>query len=424
MGSWDVVCNLTGVNIGVGDSAVIIPLVIKDKLYDNALSEMRLYGKTNILSNMTVNTYFQEACYPIFGTYDDYGNISDVKEDSNTKTLEEYFGLDINKIIQVLTDNRKDEILTNGKYCDSSSILDISNPRHVELCSYSITWIHGDIYEKLSKIKSEEYIDFGNRKLLEELGFIYEGVDDSKKRYNLKFTKDGTSIYSDGTWIGFNTCYTIKQLEKFFLSKEIKVNLNNLKSKGYWEQVYDYKLLPKLKGHILNLELQSELLLSKLKGKDNSEELSRGKNLYDLGHLCNDLLLYRDYTIDKKPKVNKLRKSFMNYVETRPDWDKIPKETIKKINKLLNELESATIGIQLSDLYVNKIKENQNEFLRKNIQDWFKVKQYYFTSGRFLFPIGTSPQWGDEKSLQNLIDVASEVNNQQIAELEEIEEEE
>lgn len=47
---------------------------------------------------------FTPIALPIFGTYDDYGSITDIIKDKNTDAIERFFELDINKIIDLVDD--------------------------------------------------------------------------------------------------------------------------------------------------------------------------------------------------------------------------------------------------------------------------------------------------------------------------------
>lgn len=48
---------------------------------------------------------FTPIALPIFGKYDDYGSINEIERDSNIESIEKYFGLNIEKIIDLVDDN-------------------------------------------------------------------------------------------------------------------------------------------------------------------------------------------------------------------------------------------------------------------------------------------------------------------------------
>lgn len=53
-----------------------------------------------IVSNDGAQAFFSPFGFPIHGVYDDYGYITDIKRDKNVEMLEEYFGVDIDSILQ------------------------------------------------------------------------------------------------------------------------------------------------------------------------------------------------------------------------------------------------------------------------------------------------------------------------------------
>ena len=50
---------------------------------------------------------YTPLCLPIEGEYNDYGGIENIVENEHTKFLEEFFGMDIDKVLSCMTDNRK-----------------------------------------------------------------------------------------------------------------------------------------------------------------------------------------------------------------------------------------------------------------------------------------------------------------------------
>jgi hypothetical protein len=48
---------------------------------------------------------FTPIALPIFGKYNDYGSIEDIERDANVESIEKYFGLDIEKIIDLVDDD-------------------------------------------------------------------------------------------------------------------------------------------------------------------------------------------------------------------------------------------------------------------------------------------------------------------------------
>jgi len=59
-----------------------------------------------VVSNDGSQCFFSPFGFPIHGVYDDYGYIHSIKRDKNVIMLEEYFGVDIDSILQNIGDDR------------------------------------------------------------------------------------------------------------------------------------------------------------------------------------------------------------------------------------------------------------------------------------------------------------------------------
>jgi len=62
--------------------------------------------KNMIVSNDGSQAFFSPFGFPIHGEYDDYGHIYNIKRDKNVEMLEEYFGVDIETILNNIGDDR------------------------------------------------------------------------------------------------------------------------------------------------------------------------------------------------------------------------------------------------------------------------------------------------------------------------------
>lgn len=376
MGHFSYTCHLSGIPITGGDKAVLLPIFPKDHWgYDCSQEHLSKFGQGNLCSNDGPNMYFDELCFPIFGEYDSYGRLENVEKDDNTKVLEEFFGLSIDDILSVLCDGRKDEYEKGGQFCDSVKILDKDNKKHMMLLKTSATWYHLDFYNKLAKIKNEDHFDrveLGTHGILDALVFKYIGVDKSKDRYNKLYRKNALDVYSDGTWIHIEkeSIYDIKSFKKYCAKFDVEID-DTIGQDGRYGQLYDY-ILPH---------------------SNNIIDFSKNRNLVHM-------LLGDEY------KVHASSFEFYESLisEGYSDINQEFKDKIKSQNeKLINE--------SLTLFYFKKIKEGGNNFLRKNIVDWFNVKQYYYPTGRFLYPVGTSVQDGDHKSVKMLLETALSVTN-------------
>lgn len=366
MGHFSYTCHLSGVPITDGDKAVLLPLFPKSHWsYDNSQESLAKYGKGNLCSNDGPNMYFDELFFPIFGTYDSYGQLENIEHDDNTKVLEEFFGLTIEQISDVITDCRRDEYEKDGQFCDSVKILKKDNEKHMMLLKTSATWYHREVYDKLAVIDSKEYfdkLDLGTHGILVALGFIFTGEDKSRDRYTKVYEKNGFKVYSDGTWLNAKNeeLYNLESLKKYCAKNGVDID-DKLIIGGMYSQLYDY-VLPYI---------------------NNIKEFSKERELIYM-------LLGNEHKV----------RSYSYEIFERFISKEIIEEIISKEEK---ENEN------LTTFYFKKIKENGNNFLKKNIVDWFNVKQYYYPTGRFLYPIGTSAQDGDFDKVKILIETTLSV---------------
>lgn len=149
MGHYSQSCKLTGLPITGGTSVALFPMKMSTRLYDNSEDNIRKYGKTSMVSNDGPRLKFIPCMFPILGKYDDYGGIDDIVEDDNTKVIEEYYGLTIKQVVDILTSGRKDD-----GYDDALNVL--KKP-----LVYPENWIKGEShfnrYQRLTEDKQPPY---------------------------------------------------------------------------------------------------------------------------------------------------------------------------------------------------------------------------------------------------------------------------
>lgn len=91
MGSFNVSCGVSRISIGAGTPMVLIPLISAGKWAD------KMEGAFVVTGGPTrINIPFT---LPIFGEYNDYGTLENIKEDCNTKAIEKYFGCSIGDFV-------------------------------------------------------------------------------------------------------------------------------------------------------------------------------------------------------------------------------------------------------------------------------------------------------------------------------------
>lgn len=400
MGCFSYTCQLSGLPITSGNKAVIVPIIPKDDWYDNSEKSVRKFGQSCFVSNDGPNVFFDELFFPIFGEYNDYGSIENIVEDDNTKVLEEFFGLNIEKIVAVLTDGRKDEFPEGSEYSDSVGILKKKNPKHMLLLRTSCVWINGDFYEEITNFESRKQwfdkLDLGVDGVLTELGFklVRENErnfkDNSEKdRYYKVYEKDGLTLNSDGNWIHVSAnqgIYTLHDLKKYCESKGVNIDISKIDKKGLWEQVYDY-VLPGVESLNNHDRWTTERVIRMLLG-----------DTYKVHGITNKIT-YKN-VVENAKKMKK---------EAEEKGEKIDEKIQKLIDHFTEVFKDSkdddnTSG-EITQFYFEKIKSNGNDFMRKNIIDWHKVKSYYYPTGRYLIPIGTGPQDGDYEKVKEFLEL-------------------
>lgn len=372
MGHFSYSCQLSGLPITSGTLCGIIPMLPSGNYYDNSESHFRKVGIPMFCSNDGMNIFFKEVFFPIFGVYDEYGGLEGIIEDDNTKAMEKYYGLSIEQIVTVLCDGRKNEYESGSEFCESVKILKKKNPQHMQLLKCSLSWIHKGVYDNLANSPQTDNfgwgdkLDLGTPAVLRYLGFKHTGEDKKKDRYTQVWEKDGLKVHADNTWINIpgQSIYSLTDFQKYCKKNNVDIDISEMDGKGRVAQTYDY-IIPELK----NIKGGSH-------GKPESQVRSILLGKYEESMFDDMTPEEMDEILDNLKKNGK--KEGANLTAT------LEKKKKEKIDKPL------VISHFLFDL----IKENGNNFLRKNIVDWHKVKQFFYLTGRYLYPIGTSPQDG------------------------------
>lgn len=108
MGCFEVSCGLSNITIKHGDKAGIV-LLIPHTEYPNLKylkGEITLKPDINFVTNHGPFGLYQPFCLPIFGEYNDYGSLENIRKDSTVKKLEEYFEIPIKSILDIVGKDR------------------------------------------------------------------------------------------------------------------------------------------------------------------------------------------------------------------------------------------------------------------------------------------------------------------------------
>jgi hypothetical protein len=396
MGHYSHTCKLSKLPITGGTPVVLFPLVMSDKLYENSEKSLRKQGSTYMCSNDGNRLKFNPCYLPIKGDYDDYGGIENIIRDESTKILENYFGISIEDICQILTRGGWDGIQCDIPEGYEERIKD-------ELTKVSGMWIHRTVYEKLTdknkKVDEYDGLDLGTPEYLEALGFteIDESINlaiHDPKRYTRTFQKGELIVNSDGTWISVpnESIYRISDFAEY---------------------------CEKMGEPIENLE--SHL------GKTFVEQL------------CDYVIPTHDKFF-KRPSNDKIKVTKEEIVEYQKNWKKIFKIELTDEEALESILEdksdnlfrgkdrmSQRIGYKLLNFddykvvnpivydYYDTLKEGNDE-LKDLFREFWLFDKYLFATGTFYDIVGTSPQDGEIDLVKEVLDTAKELADERYKE--------
>lgn len=102
MGSFDVACSISNLTIHPGDKALFLPL-LPNIGYRGTGKHVIEKGSMLIYPNCLFNPFSLH----IEGVYDDYGRISKIKRDATVSSIEDYFGIDIEKFMGCVSCSRE-----------------------------------------------------------------------------------------------------------------------------------------------------------------------------------------------------------------------------------------------------------------------------------------------------------------------------
>lgn len=427
MGHFSMTCGLSGLPITGSTPAVLILLKMRKALYDNSEESLRKYGSTYLCSNDSTFMRFIPFAFPLRGCYDDYGGL-EVDSDDNTKALEEYFGLTIEQIVDIVASGRKDD-----GYDDVLSVVKESGvedkygepkyqERYKELLSLSGMWVHRGFYEKLTESQTNEYfdkLDLGTPQILEELGFVETGKNKSDKRYNRLFTKDSVTLKSDGTWLS-GGIYSLDELVKHCAKKGVTLNTESFtdkdtgKPKDAVEQIFDI-VIPRTE----RLGVDKDTVPNRMK----VEDIPKSK-LQDMWELVKEYIYDDNYTElpeeFEESNMELLQRGLDNLFMAHSSSVSLSEtERLIAYRLLAPGGYSTPKPNKLTQIYFRMAKEGK---LRRDCVEFWRFNQFMYATGKYYNVCGTSPQDGDRRKVEKVLETALSVIKQEIAEYYEEEE--
>jgi len=104
MGSFDVLCSITGMNITPGDPIARF-FILPKRLYSDWDSRNFFKEKAPLVSNDACYAMYVPFGFAIIGEYGDYGHIENIKRDKNVEMLEKFFGVSIDVLANTISND-------------------------------------------------------------------------------------------------------------------------------------------------------------------------------------------------------------------------------------------------------------------------------------------------------------------------------
>lgn len=180
MGSFNKIGFLSSLPISSGDATTLIFLK-PNKYCDSKLGGV-VYS----------TDWYEPVFLPVFGQYDDYGRIENIKRTDSVKYIEKFFGLDIESIINEIDDNAV------GR---GGSMTCTKNEELYKQLSFTLE--HTSVYEKMASRKRLYYTEgYVVEHFLIKLGFNKIGNNSDERYKNTWVHSDlpGYEYHSDGQW--------------------------------------------------------------------------------------------------------------------------------------------------------------------------------------------------------------------------------
>ena len=113
MGCFNVSCAVSHITIHEGDRTFLFPLLPNINEYNYFLNKRRDDGTVIIgpaSQYLHPDEHFIPFCFPIEGTYNDYGSLENIVHNENTKAIETFLGITIEEFIELVTENRGKDV--------------------------------------------------------------------------------------------------------------------------------------------------------------------------------------------------------------------------------------------------------------------------------------------------------------------------
>ena len=263
MGSFYSSCSVSGMTLSHQKTSILL-LTPNAESYSEHLNM--------IISNDGCQAFFSPFGFPIHGTYEDYGYIRNIKRDKNVEMLEEYFGIDIESIIE----NIGRDIPKNIKHSEFYQTLGMTYFRTEVLEYLESGWNKYDL-DNPKEYSPDEFI----KKILKSVDKTSQISDDEylrllDKKLDKTITDDEKNLMMDYIRSLAKTERTYVASYKGNMFKNLPINID------FKEYILkQYTMISKL-----GFELRRSLRPSDYGSQDNNWSV-----LYKFNDFVNDLLI-------------------------------------------------------------------------------------------------------------------------------------
>ncbi len=265
--------------------------------------------------------------------------------------------------------------------------------KYKELLTYSGMWVHGLLYDELTKptmASPFDKLDFGTPELLLALGFV-EGEKTKAERFNRPFTYGDLTVMSDGRCID-GCIYTVEKFRELAKSVGEEIDFSPIETKSQVEQIYDLLIPTYGKQEISEFAIKMVAQLG-----DESLKKSHAEKRPDM--------TFEEYKHD-------ILLMFSESFSAGQDFRKY-----EILYHFLNTANYSYTNIDnpLTPLYIEHAKKGE---LRDNLTRFWRFDKYMYACGRYYEIVGTSPQDGEHRDVLKVLTIAKELLEEEVKEYE------
>lgn len=427
MGHFTHNCKLTGVPIK--DNAVLI-VMRPNPSYKYEMVDFNKYGKSSMISNDNTRLKYLPIWFPIHGKYNDYGGLENIIEDDNTKIIEQYYGLTISQIVDVITSGRKDDGYDRN--------LDIIKKPKVYPKGMKKNEDHFKFYQRIMKdpapnggrypqSPNNDHQVYRDGKYVSVSKDVHDSdfklMHEHYARYN-KWKETNPDTTDDYENPQYDKRYKdLLSYSAMWVHGDVYKRLTDIKNPD------DYDKLDLGTPELLNylgfreIEKSSDERYNRVFEKDGLKVNSDGtwvnlanESIYTLKQFkkyCSGKGIDIDIDeLDKLNQVGQMYRLLLPSYEIKEDGY-FKNRNHRSIEYYFLEGQFSNYGNvnPFTPLYIQAAKEGK---LEDNLIRFWKFNKYMYSMGAYYDIVGTGPQDGEFKSVRDVLQIALDVTNEYI----------